>query len=124
MDNSAPGFKRVPRSHIVTRPAGKRVRVTFNGEVIADTRNALELKEGSYPAVHYIPRKDVRVDRLALTSHSTHCPFKGDASYFSIVGGPDNAAWSYERPYDEMLDIKDLVAFYPSKVDSIAVSDD
>jgi uncharacterized protein (DUF427 family) len=124
MDNSAPGFKKHPRSHIVTRRAGKRVRVTVKGEVIADSRDAVELREGSYPVAYYLPRPDVRMERLARTSHSTHCPFKGDASYFSIVDGPENAVWSYERPYDEMLDIKELLAFYPEKVDAITVSDD
>lgn len=120
-DNSAPGFKQVPRSHIVTKPAGARVRVTFKGEVLADTLEAIEMKEGSYPAVLYLPRKDTKMDRLVRSSHRTHCPFKGDASYFSIANGPENAAWSYEQPYDEMKQIKDLLAFYPGKVDSIAV---
>ena len=124
MANSAPGFRKYPRSHIVTRRAAKRVRVTVNGAVIADSREALELKEGNYPVAYYLPRKDVRMERLARTSHSTHCPFKGDASYFSIVDGSENAVWSYERPYDEMMDIKNLLAFYPDKVDSITVSDD
>ena len=124
MDNSAPGFKKVPRSHIVARRAGKRVRVTVNGEVIADSRAAIELREGNYPVAYYLPREDVRMERLARTSRSTHCPFKGDASYFSIVGGPENAVWSYERPYDEMADIEGLLAFYPDKVDSITVADD
>lgn len=124
MDNSAPGFEKVPRSHIVTQRSHQRVRVTVNGEVIADSRAALELKEGNYPVAYYLPRLDVRMERLARSSHSTHCPFKGDASYFSIVDGPENAVWSYERPYDEMADIKDLLAFYPDKVDAIAVSDD
>lgn len=122
--NSAPGFKRVSRSHIVTTSTGGRVRVTFKGEVIADTRNAVELKEGDYPAVFYIPRQDVRMERLARTTHTTHCPFKGDASYFSIANGPENAAWSYEQPYDEMLEIRDLLAFYPDKVDSITATHD
>jgi len=120
--NSAPGFKRVPRSHIVTTPACARVRVTFNGEVIADTRDAVELKEGSYPAVYYIPRKDVTLQRLQRTTHRTHCPFKGDAAYYSIANGPENVAWSYEQPYDEMQEIKDLLAFYPDKVDSITIA--
>jgi uncharacterized protein (DUF427 family) len=120
--NSAPGFKRLPRSHIATRPLGARVRVTFRGEVIADTLEAIELKEGSYPAVLYIPRKDTKMDRLVRSNHRTHCPFKGDASYFSIANGPENAVWTYEQPYDEMQEIKDLLAFYPDKFDSIAVS--
>jgi uncharacterized protein (DUF427 family) len=62
-----------------------------------------------------IPRKDVRMDRLVRSSHGTHCPFKGDASYYSVAGGPENAAWSYEAPYDEMLAIKERLAFYPDK---------
>jgi uncharacterized protein (DUF427 family) len=122
--NPAPGFRKTPRSHIVTRPAGARVRVTLNGEVIADSRNAIEMKEGSYPAAYYLPRADVRMERLVRSAHTTHCPYKGDASYFSIVDGPENAVWSYEGPYDEMRDIKDLLAFYPNKVDAIVVADD
>jgi uncharacterized protein (DUF427 family) len=121
-DNSAPGFKQVPRSHIATRPAGVRVRVSFNGELIADSQDAVELKEGTYPPVYYIPRKDVKMERLERTAHRTHCPFKGDASYFSLANGPENAVWSYEQPYDEMKQIKDLLAFYPAKVDSITIA--
>jgi uncharacterized protein (DUF427 family) len=109
---------------IAIRPAGKRVRVTFAGEVIADTRDAQAMEEGPYPVVFYVPRKDVRMERLARTSHHTHCPHKGDASYFSIVEGPENAVWSYERPFDAVNTIKDHLAFYPDKVDAITVSDD
>jgi uncharacterized protein (DUF427 family) len=125
--NSAPGYKEYPDHRIVTKPAGVRVQVTFKGDVIADTRDAIQLEEsmrGSTvaPIVYYIPRQDVRMDRLVRTSHRTHCPFKGDASYFSLVDGPDNAVWTYEEPYDEMLAIKGHLAFYPGKVDSIAVT--
>jgi uncharacterized protein (DUF427 family) len=97
-----------------------RVKVTYKGEVIADTRNAIALSEGDYPVVYYVPRQDVNMDRLTRSSHRTHCPFKGDASYFSLKNGVENAVWSYEKPYDEMLAIKDRLAFYPDKVDSIA----
>jgi uncharacterized protein (DUF427 family) len=124
MPNPAPGFRKVPRSHIVLRPAGKRVRVTVAGVIIADSRAAIEMREGAYAAVYYFPRKDVRMERLVRTDHRTHCPFKGDAAYFSIAHGPENAAWSYEQPYDEMLEIRDLVSFYPGKVDAIALSED
>ena len=120
MSNSAPGFKKHPEHTITTKPADTRVRVTFRGEVIADSAEAIELKEGRYPVVYYIPRKDVTMGRLVRTQHSTHCPFKGDASYYSIAGGPENAVWSYEKPYDEMAVIKGLLAFYPDKVDSIS----
>ncbi len=122
--NPAPGFKQTPRSYIATRPAGARVRVTLKGEVIADTRAAIEMKEGNYPAVLYLPRQDVNMARLVRTAHTTHCPYKGDASYFSIADGPENAVWSYEQPYDEMMDIKDLLAFYPDKVDAVTVTHD
>jgi uncharacterized protein (DUF427 family) len=105
-----------PAPHISTRPAGMRVVAKFKGETIADTREALALKEGSYPVVYYFPRKDVKMDRLERTAHSTHCPYKGDASYYSLKGGPENAVWSYEQPFDEMAAIKDLLAFYPDKV--------
>jgi len=119
--NPAPGFSKVPRSHIVTRPAARRVRVVAGGEVIADTREAIELKESGHAPVLYVPRKDVNMARLERTAHRTHCPFKGDASHFSIVGGAQNAAWSYEHPYDEMLEIREMLAFYPGKVDAIRV---
>jgi uncharacterized protein (DUF427 family) len=120
--NSGPGYSKHPEHRIEVKPAGLRVRVTFNGEVIADTRDALELKEGDYPVVYYLPRDDVKMDRLRRSSHRTYCPFKGDASYFSLVDGPENAVWSYEQPYDEMLVIKERLAFYPDKVDSITAA--
>ena len=120
--NPAPGFRKYPQHRVETRPASAHVRVTYEGELIADTREAVELHETTgegkktvAPVVYYIPRKDVRMDRLVPSSHRTHCPFKGDASYFSVAGGPDNAVWSYEAPYDEMLAIKERLAFYPDK---------
>ena len=113
-------MKGTPAPHIKTVPAGETVRVTFKGELIAESRDALALKEGSYPTVYYFPRKDVKMERLVRAGHQTYCPFKGQASYYSLANGPENAAWSYERPYDEMLAIKEFVAFYPDKVDSIA----
>jgi uncharacterized protein (DUF427 family) len=119
--NSGPGYKQHPDHRITTERAGVHVKVTFKGELIADSRDAIRLKEGDYPAVYYIPRKDAKMDRLERTAHSTHCPFKGDASYFSLKNGPENAVWSYERPYDEMDVIKERLAFYPDKV-QIAVT--
>ena len=115
-------MKGKPAPHIKTNPAGVTVRVTFNGEVIAESRDAVAMKEGDYPVVYYIPRTDVRMDGLVRSSHRTHCPFKGDASYFSVKNGPENAVWSYEQPYDEMSVIKDLLAFYPNKVDVVSLA--
>ncbi len=122
--NSGPGFKKHPNHRIATKPAGVRVQVKLKGEVIADTRNAIVLEEATYPAVYYIPRKDVKMERLVRSSHQTYCPFKGQASYYSVKDGPENAVWSYEKPYDEMTVIKELIAFYPDKVDSISASSD
>lgn len=100
----------------------KRVRVTFAGEVIADTTRALTLNEAGYAPVHYIPRIDVAMNLLVPTAHSSHCPYKGDANYFSISAGgrtAENAVWSYEQPFPAMAEIKEYLAFYPKRVDKI-----
>jgi len=122
--NSGPGWKKYPKHRITTKPAGVRVQIEFEGELIADTRDAIRLEETHVghvvaPVVYYIPRKDVKMERLVRTSHETSCPFKGEASYYSLKDGPENAVWTYEEPYDEMTAIKDLLAFYPDKVDTI-----
>jgi uncharacterized protein (DUF427 family) len=117
MANPAPGFKQRPDHPIAVSPAGVRLKASFNGELVADTRDALAMKEGSYPVVYYFPRKDVKMERLERSAHGTHCPFKGDASYFSLKDGPRDAVWSYEQPFDEMLAIKGYLAFYPDKVE-------
>ena len=99
-----------------------RVVVSVSGRVIADTREALTLREARYPAVQYIPRKDVDMTLLTRTAHTTYCPYKGDCAYFSIpVGGERsiNAVWSYEAPYAAVAVIKDHLAFYPDRVDAI-----
>jgi uncharacterized protein (DUF427 family) len=126
MANSGPGYARKPDHRITTNPAQVRVRVKFDGEVIADSANAIRMDEGSYPPVYYVPRSDVKMDRFVRTTHSSYCPFKGHASYYSLVSGGrtvENAVWSYEQPYDEVAVIKEYVAFYPSKVDSITTSE-
>jgi uncharacterized protein (DUF427 family) len=99
-----------------------RVVVTLAGKVIADTVDALTLREASYPPVHYIPRKDVDMAALERTEHSTYCPYKGDASYYSIPAGGArsvNAVWTYQEPYEAVAAIRGHVAFYPDRVDSI-----
>lgn len=101
---------------------GKRVRVTFAGKLIADSTRALTLQEASYPAVNYIPREDVDMSALTPTTHASHCPYKGDASYFTIAAGgrsAPNAVWSYQQPYPAMAAIKEHLAFYPDRVDAI-----
>jgi uncharacterized protein (DUF427 family) len=96
--------------------------VKLAGQVIANTLQALTLKEASYPAVQYIPREDVRMDLLERSASHTYCPYKGEASYFSIpIGGERSvdAIWTYEEPYAAVAAIKDHLAFYPNRVDCI-----
>src|SRR3979490_2769194 len=98
------------------------VVVKVGGKIIADTSDALTLREASYPAVQYIPRRDVDMAALTRSEHTTYCPYKGDASYYSIPAGGDrslNAVWTYETPLEAMAQIKDHVAFYPDRVDEI-----
>src|ERR1700731_1259679 len=82
-----------------------RIVVTVGGKVIADTRDALTLREASYPAVQYVPRRDVDMAALSRSQHTTFCPYKGEASYFSIPTGGErsvNAVWTYEAPFEAM----------------------
>lgn len=103
------------------RDAG-RIVVTVAGRVVADTREALTLREASYAPVRYIPRKDVDTALLSRTAHTTYCLYKGDCSYYSIPLGGErsvNAVWTYEAPYAAVAAIKEYVAFYPDRVDAI-----
>ena len=112
-----------PDHPITIEPSPARVVVIVAGRVIADTRDALTLREASYPAVQYIPRRDVDMAALTRSDHATYCPYKGDASYYSIPAGGDrsrNAVWTYETPFEAMAQIKDYVAFYPDRVDEIS----
>jgi uncharacterized protein (DUF427 family) len=107
---------------ITLEPHPGRVVVTFGGRTVADTRRALVMRAPGTPPVPYIPRADVDMTLLRRTPHTTHCPYKGDASYFSIEAGErssPNAVWTYESPKATMAAIKDLVAFYPERVDAI-----
>jgi uncharacterized protein (DUF427 family) len=111
-----------PDHPITIEPNPSRVVVTLAGRVIADTREALTLREASYAAVQYIPRKDVDMTLLVRADHETYCPYKGDASYYSIpIGGErsTNAAWTYENPYPAVAPIRDYISFYHDRVDAI-----
>lgn len=111
-----------PDHPIIIAPAPGRVVVRLGGRVIADTKRALILREASYPGVKYIPRQDVDMSLLERTDHATYCPYKGDASYFSLPSGGEksrNAVWSYEQPYAAVAEIRDHLAFYPGRVDAI-----
>ena len=104
----------------------KRVRALFQGHVIADSRAALTLQEANYPPVQYFPRSDVAMEFLGRTAHSTHCPYKGDAAYFTITRDgqiAENKVWTYEEPYDSVGVIRGHVAFYADAVE-VVESDD
>jgi uncharacterized protein (DUF427 family) len=99
-----------------------RVVVSIAGHVVADTRNALTLREADYSPVQYIPREDVDFSQLKRTDHATFCPYKGDSSYYSIPAGGNksvNAVWTYEDPFPAVEQIRGHVAFYPDRVDEI-----
>lgn len=103
----------------------KRIVIRVAGTVIADTKNALTLREANYPPVQYIPRSDVMMSMLERTEHATYCPYKGECSYYSIPAGGErsvNAVWTYEKPYDAVAEIAGYVAFYPNRVDAISES--
>lgn len=108
-----------PDHPVTITPNPKRIRVSARGVVIAETTHALTLKEASYPAVQYIPRKDADQAKMARTDRVTHCPYKGDANYFSVVADGktiENSIWTYETPFPAMAEIAGHLAFYPDKV--------
>ena len=116
-----------PDHPIAIEPNPHRVRVLLGGVIVAETTRALTLKEASYPPVQYIPREDAQMDLFVPSAHVTHCPYKGDASYFSLTAGglaKRDAVWSYENPAPAVARIKDHLAFYPNKVDAIEVFKD
>jgi uncharacterized protein (DUF427 family) len=108
-----------PDHPITITPNPRRVRVTAGDIVIAETAKALTLKEAKYPAVQYVPREDANMSLLKRTERTTHCPYKGDASYYSVKADGktlDNAIWTYETPFPAMAEISGHLAFYPDKV--------
>jgi uncharacterized protein (DUF427 family) len=117
MPDTAPSKK----AHTVTtEPCCKRIRVEFNGEIVADTTRALYLFESRLTPVYYIPLEDVRGDVLERTEHSTHCPYKGDAIYWDVVVGErraENAVWAYPQPIDAVPELAGYAAFYWNRMD-------
>lgn len=111
-----------PDHPITIEPNPNHVRVVFNGRVVADTRRALTLKEASLTPVLYIPREDAELKYFERSRRTTHCPYKGDATYYSLrVGDREavNAVWSYEEPYESVEPIAGRLAFYPERVEAI-----
>jgi uncharacterized protein (DUF427 family) len=115
-----------PEHPITIEPHPGRVVVSVAGRVIADTRDALTLREASYPPVQYIPLGDVETSLLERTDNASYCPYKGDASYYSVPAGGErsvNAVWTYEAPFAAVAEIEGHVAFYPDRVDAIDEQD-
>jgi uncharacterized protein (DUF427 family) len=111
-----------PDHPITIEPEPRRVVVRFAGRVVADSSRALSMREASYPAVVYVPLDDVDLTLLRATTHSSHCPYKGDASYHSIEADgrvAQNAVWVYEAPFPAVAAIAGHVSFYPDRVDAI-----
>jgi uncharacterized protein (DUF427 family) len=128
MANPAPGYQTKPEHRVDLLPETRRVRVTFGGQVVADTTRAVCCEETGHEPVHYIPEKDMRLELMRPTDHKTYCPFKGDCSYWTIEvekgGGrqqSENAVWGYRAPYDEAVGLAGHYAFYKSRVDAIEV---
>jgi len=122
-DLELPAAQRPTDEHpVTTQPYPRRVRAFLGNVAVADSTRALVMRASGTPDVQYIPREDVDMASLIRTSHATHCPYKGDASYWSIRSGPrtvENAVWSYESPYEQMAPIKGHLAFYGDRVDAI-----
>ena len=112
-----------PQHPITVEPAPGRVTVQVAGTPVADTSSALALQEANYPVVYYVPLADVRSEVLKPSDHTTYCPYKGDASYYSLAtpnGEVADAVWYYAEPYAAVAEIAGHVAFYANKVDIIA----
>jgi len=112
---------------ITVEPTGKHVTVRVNGELVADTTDALTLQEATYPAVQYIPLRDVVAARLKASDTETYCPFKGDASYYAVTTSAgdtvEDVIWTYEQPYPAVAEIAGHVAFYPNKADISVIAE-
>ncbi|HWB50668.1 MAG TPA: DUF427 domain-containing protein [Stellaceae bacterium] len=124
MANPAPGWAKKPEHRVDLHPDKSHVKVMFGGRVIADSRDTLRVEETGHGPVYYIPAKDMALDLMQKTEHTTYCPFKGTASYWTVNAGgktAENAVWGYETPYDETARLAGHYAFYPNRVDSIDI---
>lgn len=120
----SPGHQKMPDHSVVERPAGKRLQVAVDGEIVADSSDVIEVDEDGNPPRYYFPRSDVRMDRLVQSTRTTRCPFKGTANYFSIdIHGKklQDAVWTYEDPYQEHLGLTERLAFYEEKVPGLEI---
>jgi len=120
-----PGYGEHPEHSLLMRPLPVRVKITLKGKRIADSEHVIVVEEHGRDPVYYLPREDVAMDQLERSAKHTHCPFKGEASYFDARtegGVVEEIAWTYEEPYNETRSIGGYVAFAPERVDSFDVS--
>ncbi len=113
-------YHRFPDYRVDLEPSSRRVRVSLDGQVVAESERTLTVRETKHDPVVYFPRDDVRFDLLARTDHETFCPFKGVASYWTLRVGDrveENAVWGYDDPFDEVAGLESYVSFYPDRVD-------
>jgi uncharacterized protein (DUF427 family) len=122
--SSGPGYKKWPDHKVKLINSDQHVQVIFNGEVVADSKRTIVVDESGHKPVYYFPRDDVRMDHMQRTNHHTYCPFKGEASYYTLTvrdEKEENSVWTYEKPYDEVKELKDYLAFYVNRMDKIDV---
>ena len=116
-----------PDYRVGFEPTKKRVRVQFNGQTVADSSRARIMLETRHKPVYYLPRADVAMEFAQRSDHESFCPFKGQASYWTLVvdgRSSENAMWSYEQPFAEVTGIRDYMAFYGDRVDALCVGDE
>lgn len=123
-DNPAPGFKTHPNHRITLDNGRTQLRLSHKGTVIAQTDAAIALQENRYPVRYYIPQTDINMTLLTPTDRATHCPFKGDARYWTLsVDGDsvENIAWAYDAPFDEMVRLEGRIAFDTDRLDTVEI---
>lgn len=124
MNNPAPGYEKYPQHRVAISPGNTRVQVFAGERLLADSTSALLVDEAKHDQVYYLPRADVMMDELEATDHTTYCPFKGQASYFSVRDSSSqstpadlhNSVWSYQEPYDECAELSGYLAFYADRL--------
>lgn len=122
--SKSPGHRKWPDHRVEEQHLRNRLKVEVDGKVVADSSDVIKLQEDEFPDRYYFPRSDIKMDAMEPSETTSECPFKGTAHYYSVmVGGNrlNDAAWTYEDPYDEHRDLKDRVAFYDDKVPEINV---
>ncbi len=120
-ENSGPGYAKNPDYEIEILPTSKHIQIEVNGLIVVDCKNVLLMREQNHKPVYYFPQADVKMALFQSTDHSTHCPFKGNASYWTLAAGErvvEDVMWSYETPCDEVKAIKNYVAFYRDRIDN------